>query len=61
MADAISLVARPILSEIIRTVSSLISGEYSLIHGVKEDLEKVSSHLKSIKAVLEDAEKKQLN
>ncbi|KAG7950755.1 hypothetical protein I3843_13G132300 [Carya illinoinensis] len=61
MADAISLVARPILSEIIRNVSSLISGEYSLIHGVKEDLEKVSSHLKSIKAVLEDVEKKQLN
>ncbi|XP_040990974.1 putative disease resistance protein RGA3 [Juglans microcarpa x Juglans regia] len=61
MADPISLVARPFLSEIFRIVSSLISGEYSLIHGVKEDLERLSSHLTSIKAVLEDAEKKQLN
>ncbi|KAB1213554.1 Disease resistance protein RGA2 [Morella rubra] len=59
MADTVSLVAAPLVEGIIKIAFSLIKEEYSLLHGVKEDVEKLVSNLTAIKGVLQDAEKKQ--
>lgn len=61
MADPTSLVTKPILDFIIKTTTSLIKEEYSLVHGVKEDIENLKRRLTSIQAVFEDAENKQVN
>ncbi|KAB1213552.1 putative disease resistance protein RGA1 [Morella rubra] len=57
----VSLVAKPLIEGIIKIAFSLIKEEYSLLHGVKEDVEKLASNLTAIKGALQDAEKKQLN
>ncbi|XP_065626766.1 putative disease resistance protein RGA3 [Quercus suber] len=61
MADPTSFVIKPILDFVINTTTSLIKEEYSLVHGVKEDIENLKSRLTSIQAVVEDAENKQVN
>jgi hypothetical protein len=59
--DPLSSVTECILDGIIETAFNLIKETYSSIHGVKKDVERLSSNLTSIKARLEDAEKKQVN
>jgi hypothetical protein len=61
MANPLSIVTKPILDEIIKTTSDLIKETYSSVRGVKEDVKNLSSTLSTIKAVLEDAENKQVN
>ncbi|KAL0008332.1 hypothetical protein SO802_009834 [Lithocarpus litseifolius] len=61
MADPTSQVIKPILDIIIKDITSLIKEEYSLVHGVKEDIENLERLLTSIRAVIEDAENKQVN
>lgn len=62
MADlVVSLVVQPIVEKAIEATSSLLAEEVGLVVGVKSEVEKLLSNLKSIKAVLEDAEERQLN
>ncbi|XP_075645990.1 putative disease resistance protein RGA3 isoform X1 [Castanea sativa] len=61
MADPTSLVIQPVLSFILKTTTSLIKDEYSMVHGVKEEIKNLESKLTSIQGVVEDAENKQVN
>ncbi|KAE8037270.1 hypothetical protein FH972_009871 [Carpinus fangiana] len=61
MANPTSLVAKPILDEIIKTTLALIKETYSSVRGVKKDVENLSSTLTAMKGVLVDAENKQEN
>ncbi|OMO94926.1 Disease resistance protein [Corchorus capsularis] len=62
MAEIISsIIVDPILSRIEEKVVSLIHEEFVAIHGVKEEVEKLSSNLTAIQAVLEDAEQRRLD
>uniref|UniRef100_A0A7N2R3B9 Uncharacterized protein n=1 Tax=Quercus lobata TaxID=97700 RepID=A0A7N2R3B9_QUELO len=61
MADPTSQVIKPVLSFIMKTTTSLIKDEYSMVHGVKEDEKNLESKLTSIQGVVEDAENKQVN
>ncbi|XP_059431121.1 putative disease resistance protein RGA4 [Corylus avellana] len=61
MANPTSLVAKPILDDIIKTTLALIKETYSSVRGVKKEVENLSSKLTAIKAVLVDAENKQEN
>ncbi|XWS42781.1 hypothetical protein CRYUN_Cryun16bG0043800 [Craigia yunnanensis] len=61
MADPVSIFVNPIVTNIIYTAASLIQDKFLAINGVKEEVEKLSSNLITIRAVLKDAEQKQLN
>jgi hypothetical protein len=61
MANPLSIVTKLILDEIIKNISDLIKETNSSVPGVKEDVKNLSSMLSTIKAVLEDAENKQVN
>jgi Leucine-rich repeat (LRR) protein len=61
MADPFSQVTTPILDEIIKNIVSLMKEEYSMVHGVKKDIEKLHSNVTAIQSVIEDAENKQVN
>ncbi|OMP03361.1 Disease resistance protein [Corchorus capsularis] len=60
MADPVSIIVEPIVSNIIETVASLIKEEL-VDQGAKEEVKKLSSNLTTIQAVLEDAEQRQLD
>ncbi|KAL9423101.1 hypothetical protein AB3S75_035235 [Citrus x aurantiifolia] len=57
----VSLVVQPIVEKAIEAAVSLIKEEVGSVLGVKSEVEKLLSKLTSIKAVLEDAEERQLN
>ena len=57
---AISLLVTPIVEMAIKKVCSLISEEFHTTFGVKKEVEKLNNTLTRIKAVLKDAEDKQL-
>ncbi|KAF3960657.1 hypothetical protein CMV_014645 [Castanea mollissima] len=61
MADPTSQVIKPVLSFILKTTTSLIKDEYSMVQGVKEEITNLESKLTSIQGVVEDAENKQVN
>ncbi|KAH9695787.1 hypothetical protein KPL71_022914 [Citrus sinensis] len=52
--------AEAILQVVLDNLNSLIKNELGLLHGVEKEMEKLSSTLSTIQAVLEDAEEKQL-
>lgn len=56
----VSLVVQPIVEKAIEAAVSLIKEEVGSVLGVKSEVEKLLSKLTSIKAVLEDAEERQL-
>ncbi|XWS42774.1 hypothetical protein CRYUN_Cryun16bG0043200 [Craigia yunnanensis] len=60
MADPVSIFVDPIVTNIIETVASLMRDEFLAIVGVEMEVEKLSSNLNAIRAVLKDAEQKQL-
>ncbi|KAK9268740.1 hypothetical protein L1049_000501 [Liquidambar formosana] len=60
MASAASIIVSPTIDTLRESVSSLIKERYLSIAGVKEDVVELSSSLTRIKAVLQDAEEKQL-
>ncbi|XVE62412.1 hypothetical protein DITRI_Ditri06bG0116200 [Diplodiscus trichospermus] len=61
MAEIVSIFVTPIVTTIIDTAASLIKEEFVAIQGVKKEVEKLSSNLITIQAVLKDAEQKQLD
>ncbi|XP_052878560.1 putative disease resistance protein RGA4 [Gossypium arboreum] len=61
MAEIASIFVSPIVSKLTETVATLINEELAAIKGAKKELEKLSSNLITIAAVLEDAEKKQMD
>ncbi|OMO63772.1 Disease resistance protein [Corchorus olitorius] len=61
MADPVSIFVQPIVEKIYDTALSLIKEEFLAVHGVKKDVEKLLSTLKTIQVVLEDAEERQVN
>ncbi|XVE62429.1 hypothetical protein DITRI_Ditri06bG0117400 [Diplodiscus trichospermus] len=61
MADIVSIFVDPIVTAIIDTAVSLIKEEFVAIQGVEEEVKKLSKNLKTIQAVLKDAEQKQLD
>lgn len=52
--------AEAILQVVLDNLNSLIKDEFRLLQGVEKEMEKLSSTLSTIQAVLEDAEEKQL-
>ncbi|XWS42768.1 hypothetical protein CRYUN_Cryun16bG0042600 [Craigia yunnanensis] len=61
MADPFSIFDNPIVTNIIDTAVSLIQDKVLAIHGVENEVKKLSSKLTTIRAVLKDAEQKQLD
>ncbi|XP_022747078.1 putative disease resistance protein RGA3 [Durio zibethinus] len=61
MRDPVTTFVSPIVNKIISTVGSLIQEEFLAIVGVKKEVEKLSSNLITIGAVLKDAEQRQLD
>ncbi|XWS42770.1 hypothetical protein CRYUN_Cryun16bG0042800 [Craigia yunnanensis] len=61
MAEPVSIFVDPILTNIINIAASLIQDEFLAINGVKKEVVKLSSNLITIRAVLKDAEQKQLD
>ncbi|OMO84849.1 hypothetical protein COLO4_21822 [Corchorus olitorius] len=61
MSDLASVFVHPIVNNIIDIAASLIKEGFLSVHGVKKEVEKLSSNLSSIQAVLKDAEERQLD
>ncbi|XWS42777.1 hypothetical protein CRYUN_Cryun16bG0043400 [Craigia yunnanensis] len=61
MAEPVSIFVDPIVTNIINIAASLIQDEFLAINGVKKEVVKLSSNLITIRAVLKDAEQKQLD
>ncbi|XWS58622.1 hypothetical protein CRYUN_Cryun08bG0050500 [Craigia yunnanensis] len=61
MPDPVTIFVSPIVANIINTAASLIQEEFLLNKGVKKEVEKLSSNLITIGAVLKDAEQRQLD
>ena len=53
--------AEALLQVVLDNLNSLIKNELGLLQGYEKEMEKLSSTLSTIQAVLEDAEEKQLN
>ncbi|XVE62415.1 hypothetical protein DITRI_Ditri06bG0116400 [Diplodiscus trichospermus] len=61
MAEIVSIFLNPLVTNTINTATSLIQEEFVAIQRVKKEVEKLSSSLITIQAVLKDAEQRQLD
>ncbi|KAL5715247.1 hypothetical protein ACHQM5_017092 [Ranunculus cassubicifolius] len=59
MADPVSLFVSPIVEKVIDATTSLISKEFKLLRGIKDEIQTLKSVLTGIQSVLSDAEDKQ--